>query len=185
MFGAILVLLIMPFTDLSRNRGIQFRPLSKISFFIFIANFLILMLLGAKHVEAPFIEAGQISTVLYFAHFLIIVPVIGLLENSLIELDDKLQHLEKYNDNNIILRSSIFSKHSYKRLLNMLLIFLAYLISALVLLALLALLQHYGIIDLNSYFIAHCSGPSESDLEILHSNLNKIEIDLAVQRSLE
>ena len=86
MFSAILILLVMPFTDLSRSRGIQFRPLSKIAFFIFVGNFLILMQLGAKHVESPFIEFGQISTVIYFSHFLIIVPLISLLENSLIEL---------------------------------------------------------------------------------------------------
>jgi ubiquinol-cytochrome c reductase cytochrome b subunit len=86
MFSAILILLAMPFTDLSRFRGIQFRPLSKAAFFVFIGNFLILMQLGAKHVESPFIEFGQISTVIYFAHFLVIVPFISLLENSLIEL---------------------------------------------------------------------------------------------------
>jgi len=89
MFSAILVLLVMPFADLGRNRGIQFRPLSKIAFYIFIANFLILMQLGAKHVESPFIEFGQISTLLYFSHFLIIVPFISLLENSLIDLNTK------------------------------------------------------------------------------------------------
>jgi ubiquinol-cytochrome c reductase cytochrome b subunit len=44
------------------------------------------MQLGAKHVESPFIELGQISTVLYFAHFVVIVPFITLLENSLIDL---------------------------------------------------------------------------------------------------
>jgi hypothetical protein len=86
MLSAILILLAMPFTDLSRSRGLQFRPLSKIAFYIFIANFLILMVLGAKHVESPYIEFGQISTVIYFAHFLIIVPFISLLENSLVEL---------------------------------------------------------------------------------------------------
>jgi len=86
MFAAILALLLMPFTDLSKLRGNQFRPLSKIAFFIFVANFLILMQLGAKHVESPFIEFGQISTTLYFAHFLIIVPFVTLLENSLIDL---------------------------------------------------------------------------------------------------
>ena len=86
MFSALLALLVMPFTDLSKLRGIQFRPLSKIAFFVFVANFLILMQLGAKHVESPFIEFGQIATVLYFAHFLIIIPTITLLENSLIDL---------------------------------------------------------------------------------------------------
>jgi ubiquinol-cytochrome c reductase cytochrome b subunit len=86
MFSAILALLVMPFTDLSKLRGIQFRPLSKIAFYVFVANFLVLMQLGAKHVESPFIEFGQISTVLYFSHFLFIVPFITLLENSLIDL---------------------------------------------------------------------------------------------------
>ena len=86
MFSSILIILVMPFTDLSRSRGLQFRPLSKITFYIFLANFLILMQLGAKHVESPFIEFGQISTLLYFSHFLVIVPLVSLFENSLIEL---------------------------------------------------------------------------------------------------
>jgi len=89
MFSAILILLVMPFTDLSRSTGIQFRPLSKIAFYIFVANFLVLMILGAKHVESPFIEFGQISTIIYFAYFLFIVPIVSLLENSLIELGSR------------------------------------------------------------------------------------------------
>lgn len=89
MFAAILALMVMPITDLSKLRGVQFRPLSKIAFYIFVANFLILMQLGAKHVETPFIEFGQISTVLYFAHFFVIVPVVSIIENSLVELATK------------------------------------------------------------------------------------------------
>ena len=88
MILSILILLAMPFTDLSRSRGIQFKPLSKIAFYIFVANFLVLMQLGAKHVESPFIELGQISTVIYFGYYLVLVPFISLLENSLIELPD-------------------------------------------------------------------------------------------------
>lgn len=86
MFAAILALMAMPLTDLSKLRGVQFRPLSKIAFFIFVANFLVLMQIGSKHVETPFIEFGQISTVLYFAHFFVIVPVVSIIENSLVEL---------------------------------------------------------------------------------------------------
>lgn len=93
MFSAILIILTMPFTDIGRSRGLQFRPLSKIFFYIFVANFLILMQLGAKHVESPFIEFGQISTVLYFSHFLIIVPLVSLLENTLIDLHLKVRTL--------------------------------------------------------------------------------------------
>jgi len=94
MFSAILIIMTMPFTDLGRSRGLQFRPLSKVTFYIFVANFLVLMQLGAKHVESPFIEFGQISTVLYFSHFLVIVPVVSLLENSLVDL-----HLNSFNSN--------------------------------------------------------------------------------------
>ena len=86
MLGAILMLLVMPYTDFSKSRGVQFRPLSKIAFYVFLGNFLILMQLGAKHVESPFIEFGQISTVLYFSHFLILMPLISIIENSLVDL---------------------------------------------------------------------------------------------------
>jgi len=86
MFSALLVLLILPLTDLSKYRGIQFRPLSKIAFYIFVTDFLILMQLGAKHVESPFIELGQISTMLYFSYFLIVIPFVTLLENTLMDL---------------------------------------------------------------------------------------------------
>jgi ubiquinol-cytochrome c reductase cytochrome b subunit len=87
MFSALLILLLMPFSDVSRSRGIQFKPLSKIVFYAFVANFLILMQLGAKHVESPFIEFGQISTILYFSYFLIIVPLVTYIENTLIDLN--------------------------------------------------------------------------------------------------
>jgi len=121
MFSAILILLIMPFVDMSRSRGTQFKPLTKAAFFIFVGNFLILMELGAKHVESPFIEFGQISTVIYFAHFLIIVPLISLLENTLIEIANEkgvmyhtehttahsaLGHMDNYSDNKKGVRSS-------------------------------------------------------------------------------
>ena len=86
MFAAIVALLIMPFSDLSKIKGMPFRPLSKITFYIFVANFLILMQLGAKHVESPFIEFGQISTGLYFLYFILIIPFVTLLENTLAEL---------------------------------------------------------------------------------------------------
>ena len=90
MFAAILIILTMAYTDLSRSRGLQFRPLSKIAFYVFIFNFFILMQLGAKHVESPYIEFGQISTILYFSHFLIIVPILSFIENTLTEVNTKL-----------------------------------------------------------------------------------------------
>lgn len=87
MFSAIFIILILPITDLSRSKGLQFKPLSKLAFWIFVVNFLILMKLGACHVESPFIELGQFSTILYFSYFILIVPVISLLENTLVDLN--------------------------------------------------------------------------------------------------
>jgi ubiquinol-cytochrome c reductase cytochrome b subunit len=89
MFSAILAIMLLPITDLGRSKGLQFRPLSKIAFYIFVANFLVLMSIGAKHVETPFIEFGQLSTVLYFGHFAVIIPVISLIENTLVDLKSK------------------------------------------------------------------------------------------------
>ena len=83
MFSAILILLTMPFSDLGKLRGIQFKPLNKTIFFIFVANLILLMILGAKHVETPFIELGQIATLVYFLFFIVMVPMAGIFENSI------------------------------------------------------------------------------------------------------
>lgn len=81
MFGSITILLILPITDLSIIRGMSFKILSKLFFFLFIFNFILLGNLGQLHVEIPFIFLAQLSTIYYFAHFLIIVPTISFLEN--------------------------------------------------------------------------------------------------------
>lgn len=86
MFSAILAIMLLPITDLGKLKGLQFRPISKGAFYVFAVNFLILMSLGAKHVEDPFILFGQISTVLYFSYFLFIMPIISILENTLFDL---------------------------------------------------------------------------------------------------
>nr|YP_010556907.1 apocytochrome b [Cordyceps blackwelliae]UYS92289.1 apocytochrome b [Cordyceps blackwelliae] len=86
MFASLVILMVLPKTDLGITKGLQFRPLSKIAFYLFVTNFLLLLQLGAKHVESPFIEFGQISTALYFAYYLIIMPGISILENTLIDL---------------------------------------------------------------------------------------------------
>lgn len=69
--------------DLAKFRGIQYRPINKIIFFTFVGNLLLLLVLGAKHVESPFIEFGQIATLAYFAYFLLAVPANSLFEFSL------------------------------------------------------------------------------------------------------
>ncbi len=86
MFGSLLILLVMPIVDTSRIRGSQFRPLMRLSFWFFVVDFALLLWLGQKHVEPPFIVMGQIATAFYFAWFLVIVPVIGVIENTLMDI---------------------------------------------------------------------------------------------------
>jgi len=86
MFSALIIMLILPITDLSKLRNLQFRPLSKVIFFIFVTNFLMLLVLGSKHVESPYIELGQISTGLFFAYFVVLVPAVTWIENLIASL---------------------------------------------------------------------------------------------------
>lgn len=86
MFASLLILLIMPIVDTSRIRGNQFRPLMKFFFWVFVANFFILMWIGSQHPNSPFVEVGQVATALYFAWFVIIVPIVGIVENTLMDL---------------------------------------------------------------------------------------------------
>ena len=86
MFASLLILLAMPVLDTSRVRGSQFRPIMRFMFWVFSANFLILMWIGSQHPESPFLEIGQFATFLYFAWFLLIVPLTGIIENTLMDL---------------------------------------------------------------------------------------------------
>jgi ubiquinol-cytochrome c reductase cytochrome b subunit len=89
MFGSLLILLVLPLTDLSRIRGNTFRPAMKIAFWVFVVDFFILMWIGSQHPNSPYVEIGQVATALYFSWFLIIVPIIGFAENSLLDLATK------------------------------------------------------------------------------------------------
>ena len=86
MFGSLLILLILPLTDLSRIRGSKFRPFMKIAFWFFVVDFAILMWIGAEHPATPYVEIGQIATAFYFSWFIIIIPIIGLIENTAMDI---------------------------------------------------------------------------------------------------
>lgn len=87
MIIAILILLAVPFLEKSNLRGLTFRPIGKLVYWSFIANFVFLMFLGGQHVEEPYILLGQISTAFYFIYFLICLPLVGLLENKLASIN--------------------------------------------------------------------------------------------------
>jgi ubiquinol-cytochrome c reductase cytochrome b subunit len=58
----------------------------RLAFWAFVANFWILLYVGSQHVEEPFITIGALSTAFYFSWFLIIIPVIGIVENTLLDI---------------------------------------------------------------------------------------------------
>ena len=86
MFGSLLILLVLPLTDLFRIRGNKFKPFMKIAFWFFVVDFIILFWIGYQHPNTPYVEIGQIATAFYFAWFLVIVPVIGIIENTFMDL---------------------------------------------------------------------------------------------------
>lgn len=86
MFGSLVIFLILPLVDVSRIRGNQFRPAMKLAFWFFVVDFFILMWIGSQHPNSPYVEIGQIATAFYFSWFLVIIPVIGIIENSLFDL---------------------------------------------------------------------------------------------------
>jgi ubiquinol-cytochrome c reductase cytochrome b subunit len=87
MLAAIVIILSLPFTDTSRFRGLQFNKYTVYVFFIFVGNLLILMVLGAKHVESPYIIFGQIAGLLYFLYFAG-VPLLSILQNTFVYLNN-------------------------------------------------------------------------------------------------
>jgi len=80
MFGAIFVMFLLPWLDTSKVRSARYRPLFRQFFVLFILDCLLLGYLGAKPAEGIYIILARIGTVYYFAHFLVILPILGLVE---------------------------------------------------------------------------------------------------------
>ncbi|WP_346891391.1 cytochrome b/b6 [uncultured Roseibium sp.] len=80
MFGAIAVLFVLPWLDTSKVRSGTYRPLFKQFFWIFAADCVALGYLGAMPAEGTYVIFSRIFTAYYFAHFLIILPLLGFLE---------------------------------------------------------------------------------------------------------
>ena len=80
MGAAIAVLFIVPWLDTSKVRSATFRPLYKQFYWIFLVNCIALGYLGSQNPEGLFLVASRICTAYYFIHFLIVMPVLGLVE---------------------------------------------------------------------------------------------------------
>ena len=83
MVGAIVILFFVPWLDTSAVRSTNYRPLYKIFFWVFAVNAVWLGYLGSRPAEQPWIILMQLSTFYYFAHFLLVLPLLGFIEKPL------------------------------------------------------------------------------------------------------
>jgi ubiquinol-cytochrome c reductase cytochrome b/c1 subunit len=80
LFASILVLAFLPWLDTSKVRSARYRPVYRVFFWVFVVVCLGLGWLGSKPAEGLYVRIAQILTIYYFAHFLIILPLLGLIE---------------------------------------------------------------------------------------------------------
>ena len=82
MFGSTMILFLVPWLDRSPVRSARFRPWYKWFFWIWVFDVAVLTWVGANPPEPPYLYIGQVGSVWYFAHFLIILPLLSIFEPS-------------------------------------------------------------------------------------------------------
>ena len=80
MFGSIIVLFFLPWLDTMKVKSARYRPLYKIFFLLFVIFCLLLGYLGAKPPEGIYLFLSRVSTIYYFAFFLVIMPILSRIE---------------------------------------------------------------------------------------------------------
>jgi ubiquinol-cytochrome c reductase cytochrome b subunit len=80
MFGSIIILFFLPWLDTSKVRSAVYRPWYKLFFWIFVADCIMLGWLGSRHPSDLYTMMALGGTIYYFGFFLVIMPVLGLIE---------------------------------------------------------------------------------------------------------
>ena len=84
MFGSILLLFFLPWLDKSPVRSGHYRPVfRKFFWFGLIPCIILLGYLGGAPAEEPYVMLSQLASAYYFAHFLIILPIISMTEKPI------------------------------------------------------------------------------------------------------
>ena len=83
MLSAILILAALPWLDTSKLRSAVFRPLYRQFYWILVLDVLVLGYVGAMPAEGLYLLIARVATAYYFAHFLIILPLLGFKEKTL------------------------------------------------------------------------------------------------------
>jgi ubiquinol-cytochrome c reductase cytochrome b/c1 subunit len=80
MFGAIAVLAFIPWLDTSNIRSAKYRPMFKWFLWAFFFTVIALGYLGGKPAEGSYVLWSRIFSLYYFAFFLLVMPIVGLIE---------------------------------------------------------------------------------------------------------
>ena len=83
MFGSIAVMALAPWLDTSSVRSGRYRPMLKWWFWLLVIDFFVLMWLGAQPAEEPYATFALIASAYWFFYFLIILPLLGVIEKPL------------------------------------------------------------------------------------------------------
>jgi ubiquinol-cytochrome c reductase cytochrome b subunit len=83
MFGAILVWFFLPWLDKSPVRSGAYRPLYRKFFWVLVVDMLVLFYCGGAAAAEPYVMISQLAALYYFAHFLIILPIVSAIEKPL------------------------------------------------------------------------------------------------------
>lgn len=67
--GSIVILMILPFINKAECKGNSFKIFVQFFFWLFVANFILLTILGGKPVENPYLVLCLLATHLYFFWF--------------------------------------------------------------------------------------------------------------------
>ncbi len=82
MFASILLLIFLPWLDTSKVRSANFRPTYFWLFWLFVIDTIVLGFVGAKPAEGMWLLIGRLATFYYFAHLLILIPLVGRFEKT-------------------------------------------------------------------------------------------------------
>ena len=85
MVGAILAMALAPWLDTSSVRSGRYRPMFKAWFAVLVIDFVVLMWCGSQVPSAFTGWVGLIASTYWFAYFLVILPLLGVLEKPLLQ----------------------------------------------------------------------------------------------------